>query len=434
MTITINPEPGARWNQLDFLSRAAIVMANAIELFDFLCFSFFSIYIGKAFFPPDQFSDSLLFALATFGIGFLSRPLGGIVIGNYADRVGRRPALLFSLACMATGTFTIAVTPGYEVLGWGAPALLIVARLLQGFALGGELGPSIALLLESTDSRHRGRLVSWQNASHGIAVLAAGLSGYGVTRYLNQVQLEQWGWRIPFWIGLAIVPIGLALRTRLPKILPDRSMHAAGNSIRGLLSAPGNLMIKSLLVIMCLTISMYLGNYMTTYALTTLTMSAADSLTATIVQGVSVFIGALIGGALTDRINRRSVMIVPRLVLLALIYPAFALLLQLRSVPMLTAVTAMLAVLTSISSVAVLVVVAEALPFRVRCSGIAILYATAISLFGGTTQFVVAWLINVTGDPLAPVYYIMASSVIGVVAMALLPMNGKFEWSVECRV
>src|SRR5665213_1106991 len=198
---------------------AAFVAGNALEFYDFLLYATFAVYIGHAFFPSGNALVSLLLSLATFGIGFLTRPLGGLLIGAYADRVGRRPALMLTIILMTLGTLGLVLTPTYASIGLCAPVILIVARLVQGLALGGEVGPSTAMLLECAPAGRRGFFVSWQNASQGMAILAAGLAGFAVSVILDQEQLASWGWRIPFALGLIIVPVGIYIRRSLPETL-----------------------------------------------------------------------------------------------------------------------------------------------------------------------------------------------------------------------
>jgi len=187
---------------LDRWMVAATVAGNALEFYDFLAYATFAVYIGQAFFPADSALASLLLTLATFGVGFFTRPLGGLLIGAFADRAGRRPALMLTISLMTVGTLGVVLTPSYTSIGVTAPIILIVARLVQGLALGGEVGPSTAVLLECAPPGRRGMFVSWQNASQGVAVCAAGLVGLALSTLLSKAQLASWGWRVPFALGL----------------------------------------------------------------------------------------------------------------------------------------------------------------------------------------------------------------------------------------
>src|SRR5580658_987771 len=199
----------------------AVGIGNALEFYDFLTFSFFAIQIGHSFFPQSQTSHGLLYSLATFGVGFLTRPLGGVVIGMYGDRVGRKPAMVLSFGLMGASILGLALTPSYAQIGIAAPILLVIFRLVQGFALGGEVGPTTAYLIEAAPPHRRGLYVSLQLMTQDLAVLAAGLAGFVLTTWLTPAALDAWGWRIAFLVGASIVPLGLRMRRNLPDTLPD---------------------------------------------------------------------------------------------------------------------------------------------------------------------------------------------------------------------
>ena len=400
---------------------AATVAGNALEFYDFLTYSAFSVYIGKAFFPTDSALASLLLSLATFGVGFCTRPLGGVLIGAYADRAGRRPALMLTISLITVGTLGLALTPSYASIGVAAPIILVISRLLQGLALGGEVGPSTAVLLECAPPGRRGALVSWQGASQGMAILASGAAGIGVSLLLSKQQLAEWGWRLPFLLGLALVPVGIYLRSKLPETLEAPGTRSGSEVLRLLWNDYRRPLLLGLLIIMCLTISTYITNYMTTYALVTLGMPPAEAMLATLAQGVCMIFAALAGGLWSDRHGRKLVMMAPRALIVLAIYPAFVLLVAVRTPSALVAVTSGLAILTSISTAAALAALAEVFPNHVRSAGLATSYALSVAVFGGSTQFVIAWLIGVTGNPLSPAFYVIVSSVIGLWAMAKLP-------------
>ncbi|MHA7186614.1 MFS transporter, partial [Burkholderia pseudomallei] len=191
---------------------AAAAVGNALEFYDFTVYSFFAILIGKLFFPVHSPFGQLMLAVASFGVGFVTRPLGGLVIGVYADRAGRKRAMIATLLIMALGTATIAVAPTYAQIGIAAPLLLVAARLLQGFASGGEVGASTTLLIEQAPQARRGFYASFQFSSQGLAALAGALTGVLLTSTLSAAQLESWGWRVPFVIGTLFAPLGYWLR------------------------------------------------------------------------------------------------------------------------------------------------------------------------------------------------------------------------------
>src|SRR3954466_2889327 len=186
----------------------AVVAGNAIEFYDFVTYAFFAAQIGRTFFPSDSPGASLLASLATFGVGFLTRPLGALVIGRYADRAGRKPAMLLSFWLMGIAVVGLPLVPSYASIGVTAPSLVIAFRLLQGFALGGEVGPNTAFLMEAAPPQRRGFYVSMQATSADFAVLVAGLVGVALASFLDSAQLDAWGWRAALLPGAIIVPFG----------------------------------------------------------------------------------------------------------------------------------------------------------------------------------------------------------------------------------
>ena len=399
---------------------AATVAGNALEFYDFLVYSTFATYIARAFFPSGNATAGLLLTLATFAVGFVTRPLGGLLIGAYADRAGRRPALTLTFGLMALGSLGLAATPSYATIGAVAPLLLVATRLIQGLALGGEVGAATAVLLESAPPGQRGRYVSWQNASQGMAILAAGIVGVALSRLLDTAQLRDWGWRIPFALGLSIVPLGMYLRRRLPETRAAPGGRGGASPIGMLWRERRRPLVLAVLIIIGPTVSTYVTNFMTTYALTTLGMPAAQAMFATIANGACMVVGAVWGGRLCDRFGRRPIMILPRLVLVLTAYPAFSLIIHHATTAMLVGVTGCMTLLTVVSGAAAITAVTESFPNATRCSGLAIAYALAVSVFGGTTQFVIAWLTHASGDPMSPAYYLMLTSAVSLWSMTKL--------------
>lgn len=399
---------------------AATVIGNALEFYDFVTYAFFAVYIGKNFFPAHDEFISLLLSVAVFGVGFVTRPLGGILIGAYADRAGRKPAMLLTIALITIGTLGLALTPSYESIGIAAPIIVVLARLVQGLALGGEVGPASAFLVESAPANQRGLYASWQLASQGAAACVAGLFGMLLASSLTPDQLLDWGWRVPFLVGLLLIPIAVYLRKTMPETLQHES-HGVSPQQKGLLRQHRGLITLALLAIMGGTVSTYVANYMTTYAISTLKFSPAIAMAATVVGGGATVVFGLLGGWLSDRFGRRPVMFYPRLLAALLIYPAFLLLIELRTPMALFAVQILLGGLTALSGAASLVAIPELLPGRVRAIGLSIAYSIGATVFGGTTQFVITWLIGTTGNPASPAWYVVATSLVSAVTMLMLP-------------
>jgi len=406
MTTTIAPRVTA--SQI-----VGVTLGNALEFYDFLIFTFFAVEIGHAFFPATNPQSSLLAALATFGAGFLTRPLGGVVLGVLGDRIGRRPAMLVSFALIGIASLGVALTPSYAAIGIAAPALVIFWRLVQGFALGGEVGPSTAFLAEAAPPHRRGLYVSMQMFGQNVAVLVAGLVGLALAQILDDAALAAWGWRIAMALGVGVVPIGLALRRTLPETMPVDAAAVAPPP----LSAYRRTAIIAFLALLSGTIMTYVTNFLTTFAKTTLHLSSGTAFWATVAVGVGGTIGAPLGGWLADRHGRRPAMILPTLFACLITLPAFWLITVAPGKASLFVVGCGLRLAIGIALSAVLVHITEDFPPRIRSGALSIVYALAISIFGGSTQFVVAWLTGVTGNPLAPAWYMAAAATIGLSAL-----------------
>lgn len=399
---------------------AATVIGNALEFYDFVTYAFFAVYIGRAFFPASTELGSLLLSVAVFGVGFVSRPLGGILIGAYADRAGRKPAMLLTIGLITVGTLGLAITPSYESIGLAAPIIVVACRLIQGLALGGEVGPSSAFLIESAPAHQRGLYGSWQLASQGAAGFVAGAVGMVLTSTLSPAELQAWGWRVPFAVGMLLIPLAIYLRREMPETL-EQGAGASSGGVPPTLRSHRRLIVLSILAVLGGTVSTYVGNYMTTFAITTLKFAPTVAMAATVVGGLSTIVFALMGGWLSDRFGRRPVMLIPRLLAALLSYPAFLLLVDQKTPAALFGVTILLGALTALSGSASLVAIPELFPRRIRAIGMSIAYAVGVALFGGTTQFVVTWLIGATGNPASPALYVAATSLLAAVGMYLLP-------------
>lgn len=402
---------------LPFRQVLAVVVGNGLEYYDFVTYAFFAAQIGRTFFPSNTPGTSLLASLATFGVGFLTRPLGALVIGRLGDRVGRKPAMLLSFFLIGVGVIGLPLIPSYASIGVLAPVLAIAFRLVQGFALGGEVGPSTAFLMEAAPPLRRGLYVSLQATSADAAVCIAGLVGVGLASFLDAAALDAWGWRVALLLGACIVPFGLVLRRGLAETLPPATGAHPD-------PAPGGyarIVVLGLILLSTATTTNYLLEYMTTYASVTLGMSAKIAFGATAVIGLSGVICDCLGGWLSDRFGRKPVMTVPWVFLAIAVFPAFWTLDHLRTRAALYGACAVLACISTLSSATIIVAITESLPQRVRSRAVALIYALAISVFGGSTQFLVAWLIRATGNPLAPAWYMFCGVMIGLAALLQLP-------------
>ncbi|HEY5105298.1 MAG TPA: MFS transporter [Caulobacteraceae bacterium] len=402
---------------------AAASIGNALEFYDFVTYAFFAIQIGHAFFPSHSAYGSLMLSLATFGAGFVTRPIGGIVIGAYADRVGRKPAMMLSFTLMGAAIIALALIPTYKAIGIAAPILAVIARMVQGFSLGGEVGPTTAYLLEAAPVNGRGLAVSWQGASQNIAATLGGLVGVALSSLMAPAALDAYGWRIAFLLGAVTLPFGLWIRRNLPETLHAPEATASLSTARtglGVAREHIRIIVLALIVLAAATIGTYVFQYMTTFAQNTLHLKPRVAFLASAAANIAGVIGILYGGWLSDRIGRRPLMIWPGVVSWLMILPVFFWITQSRNAVALIVGTSALAFVGSLAGGAFYAAVTETLPKRIRGAAFAIIYATSIALFGGTTQLIITWLLHVTGNAMAPAWYLVGAASIGLVARMLI--------------
>jgi MHS family citrate/tricarballylate:H+ symporter-like MFS transporter len=396
----------------------AAVVGNGLEFYDFLTYAFFAAAIGRAFFPSHSPITSLLASLATFGAGFLFRPLGALVFGVYADSVGRRPAMVLSFALMGLSMLAMACIPPYAQIGTAAPILLIVARIVQGFALGGEIGPTAAFLVEAAPLHRRGLFTAFQNAGQLLAQLLCGCIGILLSLTLDPVTMEHYGWRIAFLLGAAMLPFGVLLRRTLPEtvhgedFLPTHEPRIAGLSI---FRSHFRVMTLTFIVFASVTISSYVTIYMATYSRTYLHMDELSSFAVTVAANLVGLPLGLIAASQSDRWGRKPIILTSRALFIVLIYPVFFFIIQQKSPLVLIIGYAILAIAT-FGNPTVAALAAESLPKNIRGRGFGLMYALA-AIIGGTTPFIITWLIDRTGSDFAPAYYLLTTSTIGFLAM-----------------
>jgi MFS family permease len=416
MTATTFESPPVRSMKVRHI--AAVAAGNALGFYDFLTFSFFAIPIGRAFFPSHDASTSLLASLAVFWIGFLSRPVGGIVIGIFGDRKGRKPAMLVSFSLMGFSIVGLALTPSYAAIGIAAPVLAVFFRLLQGFALGGEVGPTTAYMIEAAPPERRGFFGALQYMTQDFSILCAGLVGFALAQILDTATLDTWGWRIAFLIGATIVPFALWIRRELPETLDAVPQVSADSD-----AMPGLFRIAflGLFIIGTGAIAAYGLIYLATFAQDTLGLPPSAAFVATIATGLCGTLFDPLSGWLSDRFGRKRVMMIPWLLLLATALPAFIAMAHYRTTIVLLIATIVLSLFNQLTSPTALTAITEALPRKTRSGALAIIYAFAIAIFGGSAQYIMKKLTVLSGSPLAPAWYLSGAIVIGFLAMLAFP-------------
>jgi len=405
------------------LARRAVIAAtcgNALEFYDFVTYAYFAIQIGATFFPSTNPYLSLIGSLATFGAGFVARPVGAWVIGGYADRHGRKRAMVLSMLAMGIGIVVLALTPGYATIGLAAPVLAVMARLCQGFALGGEVGAATAYMLEVVPPERRGWAGSWQNSSQMLAFTAGAALAFAASVWLTEAQLAQYGWRLVLLAGTVILPFALVVRSRLPD---DHGGHAMAEAAPEPGPAIGfwRVVVLGMAMIGGGTSATYCFLYMSTYAQNTLHLPAWVGMAGDLANNAAGAGMAIWGGWLSDRLGRRPVMIWPQLAFVVLTMPMFTWFLAAPGLVSFLVVNIVLSGLATMPYSAAFVAVTESLPRARRARAFALVYTLPVTTLGGSTQVLVTWLLHRTGNPAALAWYLTAVGVLALVAMVFLP-------------
>lgn len=398
---------------------AAASIGNALEWYDIAVYAVFADYISRAFFTNDDPTFSLMLALGTFAVSFLIRPIGAMVIGSYADRAGRKPALTLSLGLMVLGTLMICVMPTYAAIGVLAPIGILVARLIQGFAAGGEYGSATALMVEHLPER-RGFAASFQFTSQSLSTLIAGIIGTLLTTNLTDAQLDSWGFRIPFIIGLLVGPAGLYIRRHMPETDAAKEVIDSGEKhvpVRTILAEQKLRVLVAIGLLAVTTCINYMITYLPTYSVTQLGLPASSSFYSLIVSAVILIAITPVAGHLADRVGHMRLMMPAAVIALVLVYPLFAFMVGTPTLPALLGVVLVLAMVKGVYFGPLASLLAMIFPTHTRATGQAIGYNIGVALFGGFTPLIATWLIRTTGLSTAPSFWVIVAAVVSIAAL-----------------
>ncbi|WP_370329055.1 MFS transporter [Mycolicibacterium hippocampi] len=405
---------------------AASAIGNATEWFDYGLYAYGVTYISAAIFPGDT-TEATLFALMTFAVSFLVRPLGGFVWGPLGDRLGRRQILAITIVLMASATFCVGLVPTYDMIGFWAPVLMIALRMIQGFSTGGEYGGAATFMAEYAPARRRGFLGSFLEFGTLAGFSAGALMMLGFSAVLSDDQMSSWGWRLPFLIAAPLGLIGIYLRMKLEdtpvfKELEDQGKEesSVGAEFKDLITRYWAPILKLGGLVVALNVVNYtLLSYMPTYLELSIGLSTNFSLVVPIIGMLAMMVCVPFAGHLSDRVGRKPLWWVSLIGLFIAVVPMFMLMstgvvgaiigfavLGLLYVPQLATISAMFPAM---------------FPTQVRFAGFAIAYNVSTSIFGGTAPAVNEWLVGETGNNLWPAFYMMGAVVVGAIALSRVP-------------
>lgn len=408
---------------------AASAIGNFVEWFDFAVYGFLAVTIASLFFPPGNPTLALLQTFAVFAVSFALRPLGGIVFGILGDRIGRKRVLSITVLMMAGATTLIGLLPTYASIGLLAPLLLALARCLQGFSAGGEYAGACAFVMEHAPTEQKARYGSFVPVSTFLAFASAAGLVFGLDQLISSEQMQAWGWRLPFLIAAPLGLVGLYMRLRLDESPAFKAMASE--------PAPEHSPLKETLRLHGATIACLgafisataLPFYMFTTYLTTYmqVVGGATRPTALLASLMALIFAGLLCpfiGRYSDHVGRRRTILTAGVALIVAVYPAFTLATSGALLP--SALGAMLlAVGAVICGVVTAVLLSEQFPTRVRYTASAFTYNLAYTLFGGTAPLVATWLIEQTGDRMAPAYYLIVIALIALAGGLALPESSK---------
>jgi MHS family citrate/tricarballylate:H+ symporter-like MFS transporter len=401
---------------------------NFLEQFDFFLFGFYAQAIAKAFFPSHDDTAALLNTFGVFWLGALMRPVGAVVLGAYIDRIGRRQGLIVTLAIMAIGTVVIAFCPTYATIGIAAPVIVLIGRLLQGFSAGVELGGVSVYLSEIATPGNRGFYTSFQSSSQQVAIFVAAVLGFVLSELMPAATVADWGWRIPFFVGCLIIPVIFFLRRTLeetPEFLAMKK-HPTASEVFASATANWRIVILGMMIAVLTTTTFYFVTvYTPTFGKAVLKLTSQEALLVTLLVAVGNFIWNPVGGAISDRVGRKPVLVTIAVLSLLTAYPALHWLVAEPTFGKMLAVEMMFSFYFGVYSGTMLGCLVEIVPAHVRTTCFSLAFSLAAALFGTFTPFASTWLIQHTGDKASPGYWLMFAAVLGIVATLTVYRGGR---------
>jgi len=397
-------------------------LGQVFEIYDFLIYAFMAAPLSRAFFPSNDAVAGLLATFATFAVGFAMRPVGAVVIGAYGDRHGRRAALVVTIGLMAVGTGVVGLIPSYASWGIIAPIILVLCRMAQGFSTGGEWGGAAAFLVEYAPSKQRGFISSFQQAATALGLLLATLVSYLLTTIMDPADFTSWGWRLAFLLGFVLGPIGYYLRTHVhetpayertidEKKVTDAPIRVACREFKAPLLAAFALSIVGCVINYVFII------FLPSFAQQQLKIPASTTFISTAIAGVIYLVLTPFMGALSDRIGRKTLFFAMSALSVVLAYPLFLLLVTVPTAGGLILTQAIASVLLTMYCGPICAILAEMFPTRIRYTALSVSYGFAVAIFGGLAPYVSTYLIQSTGNPLAPAFYVMIAGVVSFIGV-----------------
>ena len=405
-----------------FAKVARVICGNFLEMFDFFVYGFYASTIAKVLFPAGDPYFAELLSWVTFGVGFLMRPLGAIVLGAYSDKHGRRAGLMLSLALMSAGVVCIGFVPSYASIGVAAPIIVLFGRLLQGFSAGAESGTVSVYLAEVAPAGRKGLFASLQTWSQQVAVIFAATIGIVLRLNLTPQQMTDWGWRVPFVIGSLLIPFLLVMRRKIQETeeFKARRHHPGLSEIWRTLLVNWRLVGTAIMMITLTAVMFYLVTaYMAGFGSDVLHLSPVDSFLATICTGFANLVWIPIMGSLSDRVGRAPLLIAAATTIAVVSYPSMEWLVAEPSLTRLFVVEMFLGSLYGMWQGVLIISIVEIMPAEVRAAGWSVAYSLTYAIFGGFTPALVTWLIHETGDKGMPGAALVPAAIIGLIGTLL---------------